>query len=95
MLDVSGLRKSYHKVEAVKDVNFKVSSGEITIILGPNGAGKSTVIKCIAGLLRYEGDISINNLENKTLETKKILSYIPETPALYELLEGLFFLNRY
>lgn len=86
MLDVSGLRKSYHKVQAVKDISFKVSAGEITIILGPNGAGKSTVVKCIAGLLRYEGDISVNNLKNKTLEAKRILSYIPEMPSLYDLL---------
>lgn len=86
MLEVSGLRKSYHKVEAVKDISFQVSPGEIAIILGPNGAGKSTVIKCIAGLLRYKGDISINNLKNKTLEAKRILAYIPETPSLYELL---------
>lgn len=85
-LEVTGLKKSYHKVQAVKDISFKVSSGEITVILGPNGAGKSTVIKCIAGLLRYEGDILINNLKNKTLEAKKILSYIPEVPSLYEQL---------
>ncbi len=86
MLEVSGLRKIYHKVEAVKNISFNVSPGEIAIILGPNGAGKSTLIKCIAGLLRYDGDIRINNLDNKTLEAKRILSYIPETPSLYSLL---------
>ena len=86
MLEVSGLRKSYRKVKAVKDISFKVSPGEIAIILGPNGAGKSTVIKCIAGLLRYKGEIRINHLENKTLEAKKQLGYVPEMPALYELL---------
>lgn len=86
MLEVCDLKKSYHKVEAVKDVSFKVSPGEIAIILGPNGAGKSTVIKSIAGLLKYKGDVLIHNFKNKTLEAKKILSYVPETPALYELL---------
>lgn len=86
MLDILGLRKSYHKVEAVKNISFKVAEGEIAIILGPNGAGKSTVIKSIAGLLKYEGDIWISNFENKTLEAKRILSYVPETPSLYELL---------
>lgn len=86
MLEVAGLSKSYHKVEAVKDVSFKVSAGEVAVILGPNGAGKSTLIKCIAGLLRYKGDIYIEGLENKTLEAKRILSYVPETPSLYELL---------
>lgn len=86
MLEVRDLRKTYHKVEAVKEISFKVETGEIAIILGPNGAGKSTAIKCIAGLLRYDGDVLINNLENKSLQAKRILSYIPETPSLYELL---------
>ena len=86
MLEVRALTKRYHKVEAVKEISFKVEEGEIAIILGPNGAGKSTAIKCIAGLLRYDGEILINGLKNKTLEAKRILSYIPETPSLYELL---------
>lgn len=86
MLEVSNLKKNYHKIEAVKDISFRVSTGEIAIILGPNGAGKSTVIKCIAGLLRYEGDIWVDGFSNKTLDAKRLLSYIPETPSLYELL---------
>ncbi len=86
MLIVKNLKKDYHKVEAVKDVSFSVDKGQILIILGPNGAGKSTVIKSISGLLKYSGDISIDNLENKTLEAKRIFSYVPEMPSLYELL---------
>lgn len=86
MLEVSGLKKNYHKTEAVKGVDFKIVNGEVVIILGPNGAGKSTVIKCIAGLLRYEGNILINGVKNKTLEAKKNLGYVPEVPSLYELL---------
>lgn len=86
MLNVRNLNKNYHKVEAVKDVSFSVESGQIAIILGPNGAGKSTVIKSISGLLKYSGDITIDNLENKTLGAKRIFSYVPEMPSLYDLL---------
>jgi len=86
MLKVNNLRKKYHKVEAVKNISFKVEKGNITILLGPNGAGKSTVIKSIAGLLKYTGLIEINGYTNKTLEAKKEFSYVPESPALYELL---------
>ena len=86
MLKVNNLRKKYHKVEAVKNISFKVEKGNIAILLGPNGAGKSTVIKSIAGLLKYTGLIEINGYTNKTLEAKKEFSYVPESPALYELL---------
>lgn len=86
MLEVKNLKKSYRKLEAVKDVSFGVEKGQIAIILGPNGAGKSTIIKSIAGLLKYEGSIKIDNMDNKTLEAKKILSYVPEIPSLYDLL---------
>lgn len=86
MLEVTNLKKSYRKLEAVKDVSFGVEKGQIAIILGPNGAGKSTIIKSIAGLLKYEGSIKIDSMDNKTLEAKKILSYVPEIPSLYDLL---------
>jgi ABC-2 type transport system ATP-binding protein len=86
MLEVINLRKSYRKVEAVKDVSFSVEKSQIAIILGPNGAGKSTIIKSISGLLKYSGDITIDNMDNKTLEAKRIISYVPEMPSLYELL---------
>lgn len=86
MLEVINLRKSYRKVEAVKDVSFSVEKSQIAIILGPNGAGKSTIIKSISGLLKYSGEITIDNMDNKTLEAKRIISYVPEMPSLYELL---------
>jgi ABC-2 type transport system ATP-binding protein len=97
MLTVANLSKFYNKNMAVKDLNFQVSDGEIIVLLGPNGAGKSTTIKCIAGLLQYEGEIKIDNHLNKSLKAKKSFSYIPELPSLYELLtveEHLEFIAR-
>jgi len=86
MLEVSKLSKRYGKTEAVKNVSFKVEEGEIAVLAGPNGAGKSTIIKSIAGLLKYDGNIKICGYNNKTLEGKRLLGYIPEMPALFPLL---------
>ena len=71
---------------ANNDIDFTVGDGEIAILLGPNGAGKSTLIKCITGLLRFEGVIEIDGHSNKSIEAKKLLGYIPEMPAVYDML---------
>lgn len=86
MLIVNSLTKTYDKTVAVNNISFEVKSGEIAILLGPNGAGKSTTIKCIAGLLRYIGTIEMGGYPNKSSDAKKIFSYVPETPVLYEML---------
>lgn len=97
MLEVNNLNKKYKKIYAVKNLNLNIGSGEIGVLAGPNGAGKSTTIKCIAGLLRYDGDIKINSFSNKSTEGKKIFSYVPELPGLFPLLtvkEHIHFIAR-
>jgi len=86
MLLVQEVTKKYGKVLANDGVSFETHPGEISILLGPNGAGKSTLIKCIAGLLKFSGRILINGNENKSLQAKRELGYIPEIPAPYEML---------
>ena len=83
MLTVSHVTKKYGKVAACKDISFTVEQGQCAILLGPNGAGKSTLIKSVIGLLKYEGEITVNGLSTKTVEAKKTVGYIPEIPALY------------
>jgi len=97
MFNVYNVTKKYGKVIANNKISFSVEDGKIAVLLGPNGAGKSTIIKCIAGLLRFEGNIDICNHMNKTTEAKKLLGYIPEMPAVYDLLtvgEHLEFMGR-
>lgn len=85
MLVVQNVTKKYGKLVANHNLNFSVGAGEISILVGPNGAGKSTIIKSIAGLLRFEGKIQIDGKNNKSLEAKYSLGYIPEMPVLYDM----------
>lgn len=97
MLKAEGVTKKYGKFLANDHVNLEVNNGEIAILLGPNGAGKSTLIKCITGLLRFDGDISIDGYANKSIEAKSLLGYVPEMPAIYDMLtvrEHLEFIRR-
>ncbi len=50
MLEARGITKSFGSVQALDDVDFEVSPGEVMALVGDNGAGKSTLIKCIAGI---------------------------------------------
>jgi ABC-type multidrug transport system ATPase subunit len=97
MLEVANVTKKYHKVLANDNINFVIPDGQIGILLGPNGAGKSTIIKCIMGFLKYQGQIRVNGLDNKSVEAKKIMGYVPEIPSLYPNLtvdEHLEFIAR-
>ncbi len=97
MLSISGVTKKYGKTLANDNISFAVGDGQIGVLLGPNGAGKSTIIKCITGLLRFTGRIEIGGYENTSLEAKRQLGYIPEMPAVYDLLtvsEHLEFIRR-
>lgn len=86
MLEVIGLTKKYGKTIAVNDASFNVEKGEIAVLAGPNGAGKSTMIKSIAGLLKYDGSVKISGYNNKSVEGKRLIGYIPEMPSLFPLL---------
>ena len=97
MLSVENVTKRYGSTLANDNISFTVRDGQIAILLGPNGAGKSTIIKCIMGLLRFTGDIKVDGLVNKSLEAKRLLGYVPEMPAVYDLLtveEHMEFIRR-
>jgi D-xylose transport system ATP-binding protein len=62
VLELVGVSKSFGAVQALFEVDFQVSNGEVMALVGDNGAGKSTLIKCIAGIhpfdsgeIRFEG----------------------------------------
>ena len=78
--------QKYGKLVANDRINLSIGSGEVSLLLGPNGAGKSTLIKCIAGLLKFSGNIEVCGNGNKSLMAKRDLGYIPEVPSLYDML---------
>ena len=84
MIEVKNLTKSYGSFKAVDDVSLIAKDAKITVLLGPNGAGKSTTIKSICGLLKFDGEILIDNYDNRTIEAKKLFGYIPEAANLYD-----------
>ena len=96
-LIVSHVTKKYGKLLACNDVSFSLEPGSVTVLLGPNGAGKSTLMKAVIGFLRYDGDVTVGGIPNKTSDARRLLGYIPELPSLYPNLtvsEHLEFIAR-
>ncbi len=98
MIKIVNLSKSYNRgaFKAVDGLTLNVERGEIFGFLGPNGAGKTTTIKMMVGLLKPDsGNIFINghSIMETPLAVKKSISYVPDTPEIYEKLTGIEYLN--
>ena len=84
IIKLENVVKRYGKKEALKGINLDIPKGKIVGLLGPNGSGKSTMIKLLNGLLQPdEGNIEIVGMK-PSIETKKIVSYLPERTYLSE-----------
>lgn len=82
LVEIKELGKCYGKKKVMNNLSLSLESGRIVGILGPNGSGKSTLIKMMAGVLKpTSGQIIINGYP-VGVNTKKIVSYLPERTYL-------------
>lgn len=94
-LEVRSLSKNYGKVQALKNVSFKIGTG-VYGLLGPNGAGKSTMIRIITGSMRASsGEVLYNGSRIRENEKayKKILGYVPQRQGMYDSFTAARFLE--
>jgi ABC-type multidrug transport system ATPase subunit len=69
----------------VSELNLKIGPGELVMLVGPNGAGKSTMLGLSSGMLEpTNGWAFIGGRPAGTLEARAALSYLPDSPVLYD-----------
>ena len=91
IIKVEHLAKSFGNFQAVKDVSFTVSRGDVFGFLGPNGAGKSTTIRCLLSLIKPDaGKIELfgKSYSNSRSEILSKIGSIIEKPDFYKYLSA-------
>lgn len=84
LLKLHHVTKTFGNQVALDDVTFTLPAGKIIGLLGPNGSGKTTLIKLVNGLLQpNSGEVVIDGY-HPSIESKKIISYLPDTTYLNE-----------
>lgn len=87
MIEVEGLTKYYGNFPAVRDVTFRVESGEIVGFLGPNGAGKTTtmrILTCFSPATSGTARILGMDVRHESLKIREKVGYLPENVPLYD-----------
>ncbi len=78
LMECRDLYKKYGKKKALNGLSLELEGGKIIGLLGPNGSGKTTLIKILSGLLRQDGGIVRVGGNPIGIESKNIISYLPE-----------------
>ena len=84
-LAASGLSVVRDKRRVVDRVDFTARGGRVLGVIGPNGAGKSSLLKAVAGILPYEGEIAIQGTSARKLdwgERARRVAYVPQQSEL-------------
>lgn len=96
MIEITGVKKSFHGVEVLKDINLKIEKGDIFGLIGLSGAGKSTLLRCISGLETFdEGSITINGINVKECIGKNNSVLRKNTGMIFQQFSLLNRLNVY
>jgi len=96
VIRTQGLNKSFGSVQAVRNLDIEVFSGNRFGFLGPNGAGKTTTVRILSGLLKQSsGAATVCGYDVKTQRNniKAITGLLPESPGLYSKLSAVEFLE--
>ena len=87
MLTLNNVSAGYDGVDVVRNISFNVNAGETLSIIGPNGCGKTTLLKAIANILPYKGEILLEGRPARKMKHRDIAMKI----AMMSQIAGIYF----
>lgn len=85
LVAVNGLSKFFGRRQVLRNLSFSIPRGRAVAFWGGNGAGKSTTVKCILGLLNFQGSIQVGGLDvmRQGKQARRLLGYVPQELSFY------------
>jgi ABC-type multidrug transport system ATPase subunit len=86
MIRVEHLTKKFGQFTAAADINLSLARGESLALWGSNGAGKTTIIRCVLGLLSFQGTIRVGgrDVARDGKRARSLIGYVPQELAFYD-----------
>jgi len=86
MIRADNVTKRFGRMRAVDQVSFTLDESESLALWGSNGAGKTTLIRCLLGILRFQGKVTINDqdVQRNGKLARSMVGYVPQELAFHD-----------
>lgn len=99
MVQVQNLTKRFGALTAVDQVSFEIAGGESVALWGENGAGKTTALRCLLGVIPYQGTVRLGGYDTtyQGKAARRLMGFVPQEISFHDdlsVLETLLFYAR-
>ena len=86
IIQISNVHKRFGRTQVLNGVSFEVSPGDAVALWGSNGAGKTTLIRCLLGLVDFDGSIRVagHDVRREGKRVRRLIGYVPQELAFHD-----------